>query len=107
MSKATTPGDCAFAYPLHGSESLVRALFEHGDGRFSVCTINRRVAEAFKGKPVDAEFTFTMEELTTTATKAFVGHPDVKEDRNAGKRLAAGVLMFAAALKILDMQETT
>lgn len=106
MSKPTVDGECKFAYPIFASESLIRGLFEHGDGRWSVCTINRKVAEAFKSKPVDAEFTFDMEEVIRTATMAFAGHPDVKEDRNAGKKLAAGVLMFAAALNILDMQET-
>jgi hypothetical protein len=106
MTKATVPGECKFAYPIFASENLVRGFFEHGDGKFSVCTINRRVAEAFKAKPLDAEFTFDMEEVLRTATMAFIGHPEVRDDRNAGKKLAAGVLMFAAALKILDMQET-
>lgn len=105
MSKPTVDGECKFAYPIFASENLVRGFFEHGDGRFSVCTINRRVAEAFKAKPVDAEFTFDLEEVIKTATLAFTGHPEVRDDRNAGKKLAAGVLMFAAALKILDMQE--
>lgn len=105
MSKTNVEGECKFAYPIFASESLVRGLFEHGDGRWSVCTINRKVAEAFRSKPVDAEFTFDLEEVLKTATMAFAGHPDIKEDRNAGKKLAAGVLMFAAALRILDMQE--
>lgn len=106
MTKPTVDGECKFAYPIFASESLVRAFYEHGDGRWSVCTVNRKVAESFKNKPVDPEFTFDMEEVIKVATMAFTGHPEIRDDRNAGKKLAAGVLMFAAALNILDMQET-
>jgi hypothetical protein len=38
---------------------------------------------------------------------AFTGDLAIQLDRMAGKKLAAGVLMFAAALNILDMRETT
>lgn len=108
MSKATVKGECKFAYQTHGSETLVRGLFEHGDGRWSIATENRRVAEEFREtRPLKSEDTFDMEGLLATAVRRFRGDRSIMDDDpQYAKRLAAGVLMFAAALKILDMQES-
>ena len=108
MSNAAVDGECKFAYQVHGSETLVRGLFEHGDGRWSIATDNRRVAEEFrKTRPMKAEDTFDMDHLIATAVRRFCGDRSiVDDDPQYARRLAAGVLMFAAALKILDMEES-
>lgn len=101
----TIPGEVAFSYPIETEPGLARCLWEHKDGNWSIVTFRPKVVEAAKTKPLDPECTFDMEELIRTATMAFTGSPSIRDDKNAGKKLAAGVLMFAAALGILDMNE--
>jgi hypothetical protein len=108
MSGKTAKGECKFAYPVHGSESMVRALLEHGDGRWSICASARGVAEQMKSKPLQSNDTFDMQRLIDTATRRFVGDRSITDDDpHYALRLAAGVLMFATALGIIDISGTT
>ena len=102
---APTPGEVAFAYPVALEEGMVRALWEHMDGRWSIVTFRPAVVNAAKTRPIEPECSFSMEELIQTATLAYTSNPAIKDDKNAGKKLAAGVLMFATALKIIDQSE--
>jgi hypothetical protein len=105
MKREHAQGESKFGLEVVGSDSLVRALMEHGNGRWSICTFNKRVHEAFKTRPIEAECTFDMQQLIDTACLAFSSSPEIKDDRNAGKKLAAGVLMFATALGIVDLSK--
>lgn len=101
MSRVTTQGECKFAYPVHGNDSLVRTLMETPDG-WSICAVNRKVAEQFKGKPLEPVDTFDMQKLIDTATRRFIGDRSiVDDDPQYTIRLAAGVLMFAVALGVI------
>ena len=102
---ATATSEVAFAYHIKTEDGLARALCEHGDGRRSIVTFLPGVAKAAPKRPHKPECTFTMEELIRTATMAFTSDPAIQEDRMAGKKLAAGVLMLASAIGILDMKE--
>ena len=101
MDKARASGECKLGLPIFGEPSLSRILIEHGDGRWSNCLVRHALTEKFPNRPVEAECTFTMEDVIGTACKAFSSDPSIKDDREAGKKLAAAVLMFATALGII------
>lgn len=101
MDKARASGECKLGLPIFAEPGLSRILIEHGDGRWSNCLVRRSITEKFPQRPVEAECTFTMEDLIDTACKAFTSDPSIRDDREAGKKLAAGILMFATALGII------
>lgn len=105
MSNNATSGNSRFGLPIVTADGIARVLVEHGDGRWSLCLINEALKEKFPDRPVEAECTFTMDDLVQTACMAFSGDPKIAEDRHAGRKLAAGVLMFATACKIIDLRE--
>lgn len=89
--------DSLFGLPIKTEEGLARILVEHGDGQFSACLVRKALKEKFPERPVDAEFTFTIEEAVGIACKAFSSDPSIADDRHAGKKLAAALLLFAKA----------
>ncbi|MDB5552112.1 MAG: hypothetical protein JWL86_2096 [Rhizobium sp.] len=88
-------GDSLFGLPIVTTEGLSRVLVEHGDGRFSSCLVRKALKDKFPDRPVDAEFTFTIDEAVDLACKAFGSDPTVGDDKHAGRKLAAALLLFA------------
>lgn len=86
-----------FGLPIATDNGLSRVLVDHEDGRFSSCLVREALKKQFPDRPVDAEFTFTMEEAVDLACKAFSSDPKVSNDKHAGRKLAAALLLFAKA----------
>jgi len=105
MAKGTVPGESLLGLQILGEPGLSRILVEHGDGRWSTCLIRDAVKEKFPNRPVDAECTFTMDSVVETARKAFSSDPAIAEDKHAGRKLAAAVLMFSMAMGIINDKE--
>jgi len=95
-----------FGLPIATEDGLSRILVEHGDGRFSTCLVRKALKEKFPDRPVDAEFTFTMDEAIGLACRAFASDPSIASDRHAGRKLAAALLLFAKATGMV-LGETT
>ncbi len=98
----TVSGESLLGLPIVGSEGLSRVLVEHGDGRWSAALVRKSIREQFPDRPVDPEFTFTIENVIDLAQKAFSGDPAIADDRFAGRKLAAAVLMFSLAAGLVD-----
>ncbi|MBX5253360.1 hypothetical protein HJC03_23610 [Rhizobium sp. NLR4b] len=105
MAKDPVPGSSLLGLPIVAEPGLSRVLIEHGDGRWSTCLVRKSIAEQFPNRPVDAECTFTMDSVVDTARKAFSSDPAIADDKHAGRKLAAAVLMFSMALGILNEKE--
>lgn len=105
MAADQVTGTSRFGLPIVTAEGKSRVLVEHGDGRWSLVLINDFLKKRFPDRPVDPECTFAMDDLIDTAMMAFSGNPKITEDKHAGRKLAAGVLMFATACKIIDLKE--
>lgn len=97
----TVAGDSLFGLPIATSEGLSRILVEHGDGRWSACLVRKAIKDKFPDRPVEAEFSFTLEEVINLAGMAFASDPAVADDRHAGRKLASAVLLFAKASGLL------
>lgn len=98
-------GTSRFGLPIVTADGVTRVFIDHGDGRFSLCLIKDALKKQYPDRPFDAECTFTMDDIIQTACTAFSGNPKIAEDKHAGRKLAAGVLMFATACKIIDLKE--
>lgn len=98
----TVSGESLLGLPIVGSEGLSRVLVEHGDGRWSAALVRKSIREQFPDRPIDPEFTFTIENVIDLAQKAFSGDPAIADDRFAGRKLAAAVLMFSLAAGLVD-----
>lgn len=101
MKNAT--GESLFGLPIANEPGLHRVLVEHGDGRWSTCVIRKALKDAFPDRPVDSECTFTVEDALETARLAFSSDPSIRDDKNAGKKLAATVLMLAHAIGLTEL----
>lgn len=90
-------GESLFGLPIATEDGLSRVLVEHDDGRWSACLVRKALRDKYPDRPVDAEFTFTMDEAVGLACKAFSSDPSIADDRHAGRKLAAALLLFAKA----------
>ena len=98
-------GESLFGLPIATQDGLSRILVEHGDGRWSICLVRKALKEQFPNRPVDAECSFSLEELVETACTAFSSDPKIADDKHAGRKLAAGVLMLARAMGLTNTEE--
>lgn len=101
----TAPGETILGLNIAGDANLSRVLVEHGDGRWSLCVVRDKLVKDYPKRPVEAECTFTIADILETARQAFISDPAIQHDRFAGKKLAAGVLMFSQACGLIDAQE--
>jgi hypothetical protein len=103
MTRAS--GESLFGLPVAHEPGLSRILVEHGDGTWSLALIRDSLVKEFPDRPIWAECTFTMDEAIETARLAFSSDPIIRDDKNAGKKLAAAVLMFAQATGMIPKEE--
>lgn len=103
---STIDGTPLFSMPLVARPGEERALVEHGNGKWSLCTYRRAVVDSASDAPfVKAETTFDMDALRDVAVMAFESNPDIQQNRNAGRQLAAGVLLFMLGLGVVEVKE--
>lgn len=105
MMNKPVSGESLFGLPIVTQEGLSRILVEHGDGRWSICLVRKALKDEFPDRPVDAECTFNLDELVEIACTAFSSNPKIADDKHAGRKLAAGVLMFARAMGLTNTEE--
>jgi hypothetical protein len=105
---STIDGTPLFSMPLVARPGEERALVEHGNGKWSLCVYRRAVVDSAGDAPyVKAETTFDMDTLRAVAMMAFESNPDIQENKNAGRQLAAGVLLFMKSLGMIEVEERT
>lgn len=102
---AKAPGESLFGLPVTNEPGLSRLLIEHGDGRWSLALVRDAVVKEFPERPIWSECTFTMDEVLETARLAFSSDPTIRDDKNAGKKIAAGLLMFAHAVGLTKVEK--
>ncbi|KQS95359.1 hypothetical protein [Rhizobium sp. Leaf386] len=98
-------GESLFGLPVAHETGLSRLLIEHGDGRWSLALVRDAVVKEFPDRPVWSECTFTMDDALETARLAFSSDPTIRDDKFAGKKLAAALLMFAHAMGLTELEK--
>lgn len=95
----------SYSVPLARNARDHRAIVEHGDGRFSIAVVDGQAYDKGRVVQVEPEATFTMESLGQLALAGLSGDPAISKNKNAGKTLAAGVLLFMAAMKLVETRQ--
>lgn len=102
-------GESLFGLPVSGNEGEFRVVTEHegsaGEAMWAISRIRKDLVEAYPGRPVDAECTFTVPELVSLASLAIAGDPRIRDDKHSGRKLAAGFLMLAQKIGLTSTEE--